>query len=73
MPSEPHPDNEQESDFLSPPERTSAGPVLAILLILALLIVGAFYFFQRHRNETTMRNQIPYIPSGTTTIILRQE
>jgi len=65
-------DNEQGSDFLSPPDRTSAGPVLAVLLILALLIVGAFYFFQRHMNETAARNHVPYIPSGTTTVIIQQ-
>jgi len=71
MPPETSPENET-SKLLTPPKRTSVGPVMAILIILALLISGALYFVVAHRNVVEEQNQIPYIPSGTTTIIIQE-
>ncbi|HEY4520832.1 MAG TPA: hypothetical protein VJL57_00330 [Candidatus Paceibacterota bacterium] len=71
MPDSPPP-SDQKDDFLTPPPRTSAGPVIAILIILALLIFGALYSVQQHFKDAKARNTIPYIPAGTTTIIIQQ-
>lgn len=64
---------DQPNKFLQAPERGNVGPIVGILLILTLLIFGALYFLNEHfKKEALQRSQIPYIPSGTTTIIIRQ-
>ncbi len=66
------PDDNPKIDFLSPPRHSNTGPVIGILIILTLLIFGALFFWSKHTKEAETRNQIPYIPSGTTTIIIQE-
>jgi len=61
-------------DHLLPPHQKPAGPIVAMIIILALLLVGAVYFWQAHqKKQKEMLEQISYIPSGTTTIIIQEE
>jgi hypothetical protein len=63
----------QPNKLLQAPKHGSVGPIVAILLILTLLIFGALYFLNLHFvNEAKARSAIPYIPSGTTTVIIQQ-
>jgi hypothetical protein len=49
------------------------GPTVGVFIVVILLIVGGLYFWGARLNkENEMRNQIPYIPSGTTTITIQQ-
>ena len=52
-----------------PPHKKSFGPIFGIVIILALLIVGAFYLWGARLNKkNTPIQQVTYIPAGTTTL-----
>jgi len=58
-----------DSHHLLAPHKKSVGPLIGIIIILVLLIVGAFYFWGARLNkEASLQNQAPYIPAGTTTL-----
>lgn len=42
------------------------GPVVAIVIILALMLWGAVYFFKA-QQEVRLRDQLPYITGDTST------
>ena len=56
--------------LLMAPQPTN-GPVVGILMVVSVMLIGALYLgvdqLQRHREA---RNQIPYIPSSTTTVTI---
>ncbi|HEY4487572.1 MAG TPA: transmembrane domain-containing protein [Candidatus Paceibacterota bacterium] len=61
-------------DHLLPPHQKPAGPIIATIIILVLLIVGAVYFWYSHqKKQKDMLEQVSYIPSGTTTMIIKEE
>jgi len=52
------------TDHLLPAGRkSSAGPIIGTIIIIALLIVGALYFWGAHLNE--QQNPPPYIPGDS--------
>ena len=51
------------------PRRKSSGPLFGIIIILVLLIVGAFYLWGARLNKKNAPIQeVTYIPAGTTTL-----
>jgi hypothetical protein len=69
----PSPDTENppitDPDRLLPAHRKEIGPTIGIIIILVILIFGAFYLWQSRLNERAApANQAPYIPAGTTTL-----
>ncbi len=59
-----------DSDYLLPPHKKSVGPLFGIVVILILLIIAATYVWITKRESIREnQNQLPYIPSSTTTII----
>lgn len=66
----PSPEAPIDTDHTLPAHQNkSVGPVIGTIIILIILIMGALYFLSvRLNKEGTAQNQIPYIPSGTTTI-----
>jgi len=60
-----------KDELLLPPARKSgAGPIIGIVIIIALLILGALYFWGAHINAQKNReNQLPLIPSSDSTVI----
>jgi len=54
---------------MAPPRKKSSGPVFGIIIILVLLIVGAFYLWGARLNKKNSTIQeVTYIPAGTTTL-----
>ena len=52
--------------------KSSAGPVFGIIIIVVLLAIGGLYFWGAHLNaQNNPNNQVPLIPAGdsTTTIV----
>lgn len=70
----PSPQPPIDTDHLLPPHQSKpAGPIVGTVIIVILLIVGGLYFWgERLNKERSAQNQIPYIPSGTTTITIQQ-
>ena len=63
--------NENEDRLLPPAQKPSYGPIIGIIIILVLLIIGAFYFWSAHLNQQpNPENQAPFIPAenSTTTV-----
>lgn len=50
--------------------KSSAGPIVGIVIIIILLIVGALYFWGAHLNNEARQSAVPYIPSSTSTITI---
>jgi len=46
------------------PKPSGSGPIFGILIILVMLLVGAFYLWGEHLNQT-QNNPPPYIPGDT--------
>ena len=64
LPQSPIP-NENEDRLLPPAQKSSAGPLIGIIIIIVLLVFGALYFWGAHLNsQSTSNNQVPYIPAG---------
>ena len=64
---------EQQNRHLNPPPHSGIRTVIGILVILTLLIFGALYFLNEHfKRDAQMRNNIPTIPSATTTLIIKE-
>lgn len=64
--------NENEDRLLPPADferggKSSAGPVVGIIIIIVLLIVGALYFWGAHLNNQSRQNEVPYIPGDNST------
>ncbi len=58
-----------DPDRLLPPRKKESGPLVGIVIILVILIFGAFYFWGARLNKADgAANQAPYIPAGTTTL-----
>ena len=50
-------------------KKGSVGPLFGIVIIMALLVFGAFYTWGAHLNkESETAQAVSYIPSGTTTL-----
>ena len=50
-------------------KKASVGPLFGIVIILALLVFGAFYTWGAHLNKASQTAQaVGYITSGTTTL-----
>jgi hypothetical protein len=64
--------NPNEDRLLPPAQKSGAGPVVGIVIIIALLILGALYFWGARLNaQQNPENQLPLIPASdsNTTII----
>ena len=62
--------NEFEDRLLPPGHKSGAGPIVGIVIIVGLLILGAFYFWGAHLNAMQNReNQLPLIPASDGTSI----
>ena len=58
-----------DPDRMLPPHKKSFGPVIGIVIILGLLIFGAFYSWGARLNRASgSTDQVTYIPAGTTTL-----
>jgi len=58
---------------LPPHKPQPVGPIVGTIIVVLLLIAGGLYFWgARINREGTAQNQIPYIPSGTTTVTIQQ-
>ena len=57
-----------DPDHLLPPHKKSVGPLIGAIIILALLIVGAFYSWNARTKRDASATQGAYIISGTTTL-----
>ncbi len=56
------------TDHLLPPaQKSSAGPVVGIIIIVVLLSIGAFYFWGAHLNAQNPENDLPLILGDPTT------
>jgi len=47
-------------------QKTSSGPTIGILIILVVLLLGAFYFWGERMNQNDT-NPPPYIPGDVST------
>jgi len=48
------------------PQKGGAGPTIGILIILVVLLLGAFYFWGERLNQQARNsNPPPYIPADT--------
>ena len=45
-----------------PAQKSSVGPVVGIIIIVALLIIGAFYFWGAFLNAQNPEDVLPLIP-----------
>lgn len=62
------PENRSNEPNLQAPSG-SAGPVSGIIIILALLLFGALYFWGEYQNNKNTAPPVPVIPSDATTTI----
>jgi hypothetical protein len=62
--------SEASREGAAPTQRSGIGPVVGIVIIVALLVIGALYFWGAHLETQAQRQQpLPYIPEGDTTSI----
>jgi hypothetical protein len=58
-----------DPDHLLPAHKKEIGPTMGIIIILVILIFGAFYLWSaRLEKARNSANQASYIQSGTTTL-----
>lgn len=58
------------TDHLLPPARKpSAGPIVGIVIIVVLLIIGAFYFWGAHLNAQNPQDTVPLILGDSSTTV----
>ena len=68
MPPQSTPPEIKPDHMLPPHQAQPVGPILGTVIIVLLLIAGALYFWGARLNkEGAGQNEVPYIPSGTTT------
>ena len=48
--------------LLPPAQKNSIGPIVGAVIIVALLILGALYFWGAHLNAQDPEDQLPFIP-----------
>ncbi len=54
------------TDHLLPPGRkSSVGSIVGIIIIVALLLIGAFYFWGAHLNSQNSKGMLPLIPGNS--------
>jgi len=58
-------------DHLLPEHTASSGPLVGTGIIVALLIIGAFYFWGAELNRRNTTNKLPLISAGDTTSAAR--
>lgn len=70
MPETPHIDPQStETERMLPPKKSSVGPLIGIIIILVLLVVGAFYIWGQRLNEKHAAEQAALeLKSSTTTL-----
>lgn len=44
-----------------PAQKTAIGPIVGVIIIVALLIIGALYFWGAHLDATNPENNLPLI------------
>ena len=63
-------ENESPNKLLMAPQPTN-GPLVGALIVIMILFIGALYFgTDRLQKNGNARNQVPYIPSSTTTVTI---
>ncbi|MBM3260793.1 hypothetical protein FJY93_00045 [Candidatus Kaiserbacteria bacterium] len=55
-------------DHLLPEHTKSSGPLFGTAIIIALLLIGAFYFWGAELNRRNATDQLPLIPAGDVTV-----
>jgi len=50
-----------------PASKSSIGPIVGAIIIVALLILGALYFWGAHLNATNQENNLPLILGNDST------
>ena len=68
MPPQNPPPFDPTDHLLTAGKQSSAGPIIGIIIIIALLILGALYFWGAHLNQ--QQNPPPYIPADNSTTTL---
>ena len=58
------PDSIRLNDFAPSPQKSSSGPIVGIIIIVALMLVGGFYFWGAHLNQKP--ETLPLIPPDNT-------
>jgi hypothetical protein len=48
------------------PQKESAGPIIGAVIIVILLIIGGFYFWDAHLNERSTQDNLPLITGDVT-------
>lgn len=56
----------------SEPERSGMGPIAGAVIVIALLVAGALYFYGAKLNQDAM-NAAPYIPSDTSSDAMMED
>jgi len=56
-----------DSDHLLPEHKKSSGPIVGIVIIIALLFIGAFYSWGAALNRRNTASPLPLIPGDATT------
>lgn len=52
-------------------QKSTIGPFVGIIIILVLLVLGAFYFWGAHLNTVREQEQnLPLIPGDSTTTVV---
>lgn len=68
----PHTSDEKNStyelDHPFPPHQKSTGPLFGTGIIIALLLIGAFYFLSGELHRRNANTQLPLIPASDTTL-----
>ncbi len=68
MPPASQPSFELQNSFAEQPQqKTAAGPIVGIVIIVALLIIGALYFWGAHLNAVNPENNLPLILGNDST------
>jgi len=60
----PPPAAPQSTPPVAPQKPGSTGPLFGIIIVICLLLVGAFYFWGERLNQQS-ENPPPYIPADT--------
>ncbi|MSU73869.1 hypothetical protein EXS56_01885 [Candidatus Kaiserbacteria bacterium] len=69
MPPSNQPPFDPTDHLLPPAQKSPAGPVVGIIIIVVLLIIGAFYFWGAHLNAQNPEDTLPLIPGDSSTTI----
>ena len=60
--------NENEDRLLPRGQKSSAGPVVGIIIIVVVMVIGALYFWSARGGQQGRQDQLPLIlPDNSTT------